>query len=107
MIQLQISYEKVQEGNNQEKAQTERNSHSKKPRWEVTKLTIRYLYSCCEPLQKLRVRLGICKIRIMSACNFILLIVPRRYFCGGSYRFYVLVFKFFLCCWHLIYVIIF
>ena len=34
----------------------------------------------CEPLQKLRVRLCICK-----TSNFILLIVPRRYVCGGSY----------------------
>ena len=35
---------KVQVGNDQEKAQSEKDSHSKKPRWEKTKLTIRYLY---------------------------------------------------------------
>ena len=36
--------EKVQVGKDQEKAQSEKDSHSKKPRWEKTKLTIRYLY---------------------------------------------------------------
>ena len=35
---------KVQVGKDQEKAQSEKDSHSKKPRWEKTKLTIRYLY---------------------------------------------------------------
>ena len=35
---------KVQVGKDQEKAQSERDSHSKKPRWEKTKLTIRHLY---------------------------------------------------------------
>ena len=37
------------------------------------------LTKCCEPLQKMRVRLGACK-----PSNFLLLIVPRRYFCCGS-----------------------
>ena len=36
--------EKVQVGKDQEKAQSEKDSHSKHPRWEKTKLTIRYLY---------------------------------------------------------------
>ena len=35
---------KVQVGNDKENAQSEKDSHSKKPRWEKTKLTIRYLY---------------------------------------------------------------
>ena len=37
-------YEKVQASSDQEKAQSERNSHSRKTEWEKTKLTIRYLY---------------------------------------------------------------
>ena len=47
---------------------------------------------CCQPLQKMRVRLGACKIDLPPApqCNFILLIVPRRYFCCGPICFYVL-----------------
>ena len=36
--------EKVQIGKDQEKAQSAKDSHSKNPRWEKTKLTIRYLY---------------------------------------------------------------
>ena len=39
-----LSHEKVQVGKDQEKAQSEKDSHSKKPRWEKTKLTIKYLY---------------------------------------------------------------
>ena len=40
------------------------------------------------PLQKLRVRLGTCKFnRFKPANNFVLLIVPSRYFCGGSFCF--------------------
>ena len=35
---------KVQVGKDQEKAQSAKDSHSKSPRWEKTKLTIRYLY---------------------------------------------------------------
>ena len=35
---------KAQVGKDQEKAQSEKDSHSKKPRWEITKLTIRYLF---------------------------------------------------------------
>ena len=35
---------KVQIGKDQEKAQSAKDSHSKNPRWEKTKLTIRYLY---------------------------------------------------------------
>ena len=35
---------KVQVGKDQEKAQSEKDSHSKNPRWEKTKLTIRHLY---------------------------------------------------------------
>ena len=37
-------YGKVQVGKDQEKAQSAKDSHSKNPRWEKTKLTIRYLY---------------------------------------------------------------
>ena len=37
-------HEKVQIGKDQEKAQSAKDSHSKNPRWEKTKLTIRYLY---------------------------------------------------------------
>ena len=35
---------KVQVGKDQEKAQSAKDSHSQNPRWEKTKLTIRYLY---------------------------------------------------------------
>ena len=35
---------KVQLGKDQEKAQSEKDSRSKNPRWDKTKLTIRYLY---------------------------------------------------------------
>ena len=47
--------EKVQVGKDQEKAQSERDSHSKKTRWEKTKLTIRYLYheTYCKPNEQL------------------------------------------------------
>ena len=37
-------HKKVQVGKDQEKAQSAKDSHSKSPRWEKTKLTIRYLY---------------------------------------------------------------
>ena len=39
-----VFLKKVQVGKDQEKAQPEKDSHSKKPRWEKNKLTIRYLY---------------------------------------------------------------
>ena len=39
-----VPHREVQVGKDQEKAQSEKDSHSKKPRWEKTKLTIRYLY---------------------------------------------------------------
>ena len=45
------------------------------------------LTKCCEPLQKMRVRLGPCKTGLSPPpppSNFILLVVPRRYFCFGS-----------------------
>ena len=47
------------------------------------------LTKCCEPLQKLRVRLGACKFGISPQVILynVLLIVPKRYFCGGSYCF--------------------
>ena len=46
--------------------------------------------------------------KIISSGNgvYILLIVPRRYFCGGSFVLCLGVFNFFLCCWHLMYVFI-
>ena len=47
------AFEKVQVGKDQEKAQSEKDSHSKKPRWEKTKLTIRYLYHENTPQAKL------------------------------------------------------
>ena len=37
-------YQKVQVGKDQEKAQSEKRFPLQKPRWEKTKLTIRYLY---------------------------------------------------------------
>ena len=40
----QLVYDRVQEGKDQKKAQSEKDSHSKNPRWEKTKLIIRYLY---------------------------------------------------------------
>ena len=39
-------------------------------------------------------------------CNFVLLIVPRRHFCGGSFCFMSCVLNS-LCCWRLMYVFIF
>ena len=50
--------------------------------------------------QKLRVN------RFKPASNFVLLIVPRRYFCGGSFCFMSWCLTF-LCCWRLMYVFIF
>ena len=42
----------------------------------------------CKPLQKLKVRLGTCKTDLSPpVILYILLIVPRRYFCGVSYCF--------------------
>ena len=42
------------------------------------------LTKSCEPLQKMRVRLGACKTGLSTTpSNFILLIVPRQYFCCG------------------------
>ena len=45
------------------------------------------LTKCYEPLQTLRVRLWPCKIDLSPPLNFVLLIVPSRYFCGVSFRF--------------------
>ena len=64
------------------------------------------LIKCCEPLQKLRVRLGTCKIDLspqvilyywsfQGDTSVVVLIV----LCLGVYMF--------LCCWRLMYVIIF
>ena len=50
------------------------------------------LTKCYEPLQKLRVRLGTCKIDLSPP-----VIVPRRYFCGGS--FVLCLGVKILCCW--------
>ena len=41
---LLANYQKVQVGKDQEMAQSAKDSHSKNPRLEKTKLTIRYLY---------------------------------------------------------------
>ena len=57
------------------------------------------LTKCYEPLQRLRVRLWPCKKNV-------LLIVPRRYFCGGSFCLMSWCLKC-LCCWRLMYVFIF
>ena len=43
-ISLSENDKKVQIGKDQEKAQSAKDSHSKNPWWEKTKLTIRYLY---------------------------------------------------------------
>ena len=49
---------------------------------------ISYFLFITEPLQKLRVRLGTCKTGLSPPIlNFVLLIVPSRYFCGGSFCF--------------------
>ena len=46
------------------------------------------LTKCYEPLQKLIVRLGTCKIDLSPpVILYILLIVPMLYFCGGSFVF--------------------
>ena len=45
--------------------------------------------------------------RFKSVSNFVLLIVPRRYFCGGSFCFMSWCLNFFfLCCWRLMCVFI-
>ena len=59
------------------------------------------LNKCYEPLQKMRVRLWPCK-----ASNFVLLIVPRLYFCGCSFCFMAWCLRV-LRCWRLMYVLIF
>ena len=46
-------------------------------------------------------------VRFKPASNFVLLIVPSRYFCGGSFCFMSWCLKIFLCCWRLMYVFIF
>ena len=43
-IDSRIIQKKVQVGKDQEKAQSEKRFPLQKPRWEKTKLTIRYLY---------------------------------------------------------------
>ena len=52
---LNNCYDKVQVGKDQEKAQSAKDSHFKNPRWEKTKLTIRYLYheNICKPNEQL------------------------------------------------------
>ena len=42
------------------------------------------LTKCCEALRKMRVRLGACETGLGTPSNFVLLVVPGRYFCGGS-----------------------
>ena len=60
--------------------------------------SLRVTDGCYEPLQQLWVRLGSCKTGLIKpASNFILLIVPRRYFCCGSYCFMY---------WYLIFVLL-
>ena len=61
----------------------------------LTRFTTRteQLTKCCEPLQKLRVRLGTCQIDSSPPVIFIFNTDrSMRYFCGGSCCF-VLVFK--------------
>ena len=43
-VEQTLVTEKVQVGKDQEKAQSERDSHSKNRGWKKTKLTIRHLY---------------------------------------------------------------
>ena len=45
--------------------------------------------------------------RFGPAGGFVLLVVPRRCFCGGSFCFVSLCLKKKLCCWRLMYVFIF
>ena len=45
--------------------------------------------------------------RFRPASNFVLLVVPSRYFCGGSFCFMSWCLENFLCCWRLMYVFIF
>ena len=45
--------------------------------------------------------------RFGPASDFVLLIVPGRCFCGGSFCFMSWCLKIFLCCWRLMYVFIF
>ena len=41
------------------------------------------LTKSCQPVLKMRLRIGPCKT-VLSPSNFILLVVPRRNFCCGS-----------------------
>ena len=45
-----------------------------------------------EPLQKFRGRIWPCKVHLNPPVNLILLIVPRRYVCGGYMCFYFYLF---------------
>ena len=72
------------------------------------------LTKCHEPLLKLRVRLGTFKIDLSPpVILYLILIVPMRYFCGGSFCFmscfffFFFFFFFFVCCWRFMYVFIF
>ena len=53
----------------------------------------------CEPLQQMRVMLGLCKTGLSPPppINFMLMIAPRRYFCCGSncFVFWSRIFKLF------------
>ena len=68
------------------------------------------LTKCREPLQKLRVRLGTFKIDLSPpVILYLILMVPRCYFCGGSFCFmsWCFVVFFCVCCWRFMYVFIF
>ena len=43
-LEVELKEKKVQEGKDQEKAQSEKDSHSKNRGWKKTKLAIWYLY---------------------------------------------------------------
>ena len=65
------------------------------------------LTKCYEPLQKLRVRLWPYKIDLSPPVILYLLIVPRRYFCGGSFVLRLGVSKNKMCCWHNMYAFVY
>ena len=85
-----------------------------KPRPGVTQICIKPRPQCTVMMKSistlgLNINHMLCSFtenRFKPASNFVLLIVPSRYFCGGSFCFMSWCLKTFLCCWRLMYVFI-
>ena len=70
-----------------------------------SELEIKWRFKCCELLQKLRLRLGTCKIDLSPPV--ILYYRSRAILLWWFLLFYVLEFKPFLSCWRFMYVFVF